>query len=81
MHIYEYIAVLQRLISKCLLSIYVVYAIYICWKTSPQRYYIIRLIGEISWQKFNQLDNFNRQSKFLKISLTTYIENKQYIEF
>ena len=29
----------------------------------------------------NQLDNFNRQLKFLKISLATYIKNKQYIEF
>ena len=34
-----------------------------------------------SWQGSNQLENFNRRLKFLEISLTTYIENKQYIEF
>jgi len=38
-------------------------------------------MGDISWQEFNQLDNFNRWLKFLEISLTTYIEKKQYIEF
>ena len=52
-----------------------------CQKTSPQRYYVIRLVGEISWQESNQLDNFNCRSKFLKISSTTYIENKQCTEF
>jgi hypothetical protein len=41
----------------------------------------MRLVGESSLQESNQLDNFNRRSKFLKISLTTYIEDKQYIEF
>jgi len=52
-----------------------------CWKTSPQQYHVIRLVGDISWQEFNQSDNFDHRSKFLEISLTTYIENKQYIEF
>jgi len=52
----------------------------ICWKTSPQRYHVMRLVGDISWQESDQLDNFDRRSKFLEISLTTYIENKQYTE-
>jgi len=52
-----------------------------CWKTSPQRYHVMRLVGDISWQEFDQSDNFNRRSKFLEISSTTYIENKQYTEF
>ena len=43
----------------------------LCWKTSPQRYHVMRLMGDISWQEFDQLDNFDRQSKFLKISSTT----------
>ena len=37
--------------------------------------------GETSWQESDQSDNFDRRLKFLEISLTTYIENKQYIEF
>ena len=37
--------------------------------------------GESSWQESDQSDNFDRRSKFLEISSTTYIENKQYIEF
>ena len=41
----------------------------------------MRLVGDISWQEFDQLDNFDRQLKFLEISSTTYIENKQYTEF
>ena len=41
----------------------------------------MRLVGDISWQESDQLDNFDRRSKFLKISSTTYIEYKQYIEF
>ena len=41
----------------------------------------MRLVGDISWQEFDQLDNFDRRLKFLKISSTTYIENKQYTEF
>ena len=52
-----------------------------CWKTSPQRYHVMRLVGEISWQESDQSDNFDRWSKFLEISSTTYIENKQYTEF
>jgi len=52
-----------------------------CWKTSPQQYHVMRLVGDISWQEFDQLDNFDRRLKFLKISSTTYIENKQYTEF
>ena len=52
-----------------------------CWKTSPQRYHVMRLVGESSWQESDQSDNFDRRSKFLEISSTTYIENKQYTEF
>ena len=48
-----------------------------CWKTSLQRYHVMRLVGESSWQESHQSDNFDRRSKFLEISLTTYIENKQ----
>ena len=51
------------------------------WKTSPQQYHVIRLMGGISWQESNQSDNFNWQLKFLEISSTTYIEDKQYTEF
>ena len=51
------------------------------WKTSPQRYHVMRLVGESSWQESDQSDNFDRRSKFLKISSTTYIEDKQYTEF
>ena len=40
-----------------------------------------RLVGGISWQESDQSDNFDRRSKFLEISSTTYIENKQYTEF
>ena len=32
--------------------------------------------GESSWQESDQLDNFDRRSKFLEISSTTYIEDK-----
>jgi len=52
-----------------------------CWKTSPQRHHVMRLVREISWQESDQSDNFDRRLKFLKISSTTYIENKQYTEF
>jgi hypothetical protein len=38
-------------------------------------------LGRTSWQESDQLENFDRRSKFLEISLTTYIENKQYTEF
>jgi len=51
-----------------------------CWKTSPQRYHVMRL-GRTSWQESDQLENFDHRSKFLEISLTTYIENKQCTEF
>jgi len=44
-----------------------------CWKTSPQRYHVMRL-GRTSWQESDQLENFDRRSKFLEISSTTYIE-------
>ena len=37
--------------------------------------------GRTSWQESDQSDNFDRRSKFLEISSTTYIENKQYTEF
>ena len=47
---------------------------YTCWKTSPQRYHVMRLVGEGSWQESEQL---RPRSKFLEISSTTYIENKQ----
>ena len=30
-----------------------------CWKTSPQRYHVMRLVGEISWQESDQSDNFD----------------------
>jgi len=32
----------------------------VCWKTSPQRYHVMRLVGETSWQESDQLDNFDR---------------------
>jgi hypothetical protein len=31
-----------------------------CWKTSPQRYYVMRLVRGTSWQESDQLDNFDR---------------------
>ena len=30
------------------------------WKTSPQRYHVMRLVGETSWQESDQSDNFGR---------------------
>jgi hypothetical protein len=36
----------------------------------------MRLVGDISWQESDQLDNFDRRLKFLEISLTKYIEKK-----
>jgi hypothetical protein len=32
---------------------------YLCWKTSPQQYHVMRLVGETSWQESDQLDNFD----------------------
>jgi len=34
-----------------------------CWKTSPQQYHVMRLVGETSWQGSDQSDNFNRYRK------------------
>ena len=36
------------------------YFTYLCWKTSPQRYHVMRLVGETSWQESDQSDNFDR---------------------
>jgi len=32
----------------------------LCWKTSPQRYHVMRLVGETSWQESDQSENFDR---------------------
>ena len=32
---------------------------YNCWKTSPQRYHVMRLAGGTSWQESDQSDNFD----------------------
>ena len=31
-----------------------------CWKTSPQRYHVMRLVRGTSWQESDQSDNFDR---------------------
>jgi len=47
-----------------------------CWKTSPQLYRVMRLVGESSWQESDQSDNFDRWSKFLEIPSTTIAIHK-----
>ena len=73
--IFVYREVLSKIRNKTPRSPY-----HLCWKTSPQRYHVMRLVKESSWQESDQSDNFDRRSKLLEISSTTYIENKQYTE-
>jgi hypothetical protein len=52
-----------------------------CWKTSPQQYHVMRLAGGPLGRNLTNQTTSTVRSKFLEISSTTYIENKQYIEF